>query len=57
MIISISQYLHIYEEYKQCGRILASEAFWFPFVVRVVLTNHVLAAGKQSVWRGGTHWL
>lgn len=40
-LISINRYLHMYTESRQRDKILVPEAFWFPFVVQVVLTSQL----------------
>lgn len=41
LLISVDGNLHMNTE--SVGKALGSEVFWFPFVVQVVLTNHVWA--------------
>lgn len=38
---------------RYCGqreKTLVSETLWVPFVIWVVLNNHICAAGKESMW-------
>jgi len=48
--------IHLCRIWGQWAMILVLEVFWFPLVVWVVLTSHVWASGKESVWRGRTYW-